>query len=352
MPATIRDIAEAVGVSKPAVSKVLHDSSSSIRVSKSRADEIRRVAAELGYVPNAMARQLRTSRTNNIGLYFYDLAGIGAGPLYTTYLLEGVCRVIFRKHYRLTLVAELNQKNALDSLSDGRLDGLIWCRVVRDSESLSLLDRSPIPVVALTVLPEDLASRREHHNDRAHFVHCDNQGGVMEAVNHLWSLGHRKMVFVCESRERETSDCVDRLEGFRLAMAEHGIDVRTQDILAWDWNLDEFPAWRAQHPEVTAAVCWTESCAGRLLEQCSAIGVQVPQDLSVIGFDSTNFCECTRPRLTAIRQPIVEMASYAAETLLNLIDGAEVAPAHPVFPCALDVRESTDRPKTFVTETS
>ncbi|HEY3781335.1 MAG TPA: LacI family DNA-binding transcriptional regulator [Fimbriimonadaceae bacterium] len=350
---TIREIAEAVGVSKPAVSKVLHNSSVSIRVSTKRAEEIRRVAAELGYVPNATARQLKGCKTNTVGVYFYDLAGIGAGPLYTTYLLEGVSRVIFRKHYRLALIAELDQMNALNSLSDGRLDGLIWCRMVRDADSLSLLDCSPIPVVALTILPDELAERRgPHKNDRAHFVHCDNQGGIKAAVEHLWSLGHRNIAFLHESTERDASDCVDRLEGYRSALLEHGVTSKEEDVLSWSWELDEFPTWHRDHPEVKAVICWTEACAGRLIQQCAAAGVNVPRDLSVIGFDSTNFCDSIRPRLTAVRQPIMEMASYAAQTLLKLIDGVSTPAIHPIFPCVLDVRESTDRPNISVRESS
>ena len=346
MPVTIKDIANAAGVSKPAVSKVLHDSSSSIRVSKATADLIQKIAKDLGYVPNANARNLRSSKTQTVGLYFDDLAGIAAGPLYTTYLLDGVCRVLFPKHYRVALVAELDSGDAVQSVSDGRLDGLIWCRMVRDNRTLKLLNASPIPVVALTVLQQNMQLSEGHvHPGNVHFVHCDNKGGMQRAVDHLWNLGHRKILFLSEQQERNASDCADRLEGFKVAMQSHGRPVDEEDVLAWSWNLDEFHGWWGSRPQHTAIVCWSEGCAGRLLHQCKAHSVRVPSELSVVGFDSTHFCDTTKPPLTAVRQPIVEMASYAANVLLDLFDGKTVDHLHPEFPCPLDVRKSTAIPR-------
>src|SRR5579862_7017967 len=104
-PATVKDIALAAGVSKAAVSKVLHNSSTSVRVSVDRAELIRRIAEEMGYVPNQNARSLRSSRSQTIGIYFEDLAGLASGPLYTVTLLDGVCQELFRRHYRVALLA-------------------------------------------------------------------------------------------------------------------------------------------------------------------------------------------------------------------------------------------------------
>jgi LacI family transcriptional regulator len=339
---TIKDIALAAGVSIPAVSKVLHDSSSSIRVSKERADIIRRIASEAGYVPNANARNLRSSKTQTIGLYFDDLAGIAAGPLYTTYLLDGVCRVLFPRHYRVALVAELEAGNALQSLADGRLDGLIWCRMVRDRRTLKLLNESRIPVVALTVPQDHLQTAPGN----VHFVRCDNRGGMQAAVDHLWDLGHRNLLFLCEAREQTASDCADRLDGFKLALKTHGVDVAEGDVQAWSWDLDEFHDWWRLKPKQTAVICWSERCAGRLLSQCTEHSIGIPSELSVVGFDSTHFCDATKPPLTAVKQPIIEMASYAAGVLLDLVDGKSVDSCHPVFDCPLDVRESTSAPQT------
>lgn len=337
--ATVKDIAAAAGVSKAAVSKVLHNSSSSVRVSPERADLIKQIAAQMGYVPNANARILRSSKTQTIGLYFDDLAGIGAGPLYTTCLLDGVCQVIFRRHYRVALVAELDEVDAVRSLADGRMDGVIWCRMVRDARSLDVMKRSPIPVVVLGVPNAvELSS--------VHFVYCDNEQGIESAVDHLWDLGHRRILFLREAREESASDCEDRLQGFRTAMARRGRPVAEEDVASWSWDLDEFADWWAARPPHTAVIGWSERVAGRLLERCEELSIPVPGALSVVGFDSTRYCDATNPPLTAVRQPITEMASYATRTLLDLIDGKDVDPDHPQLPCPLDIRRSTGVPRT------
>lgn len=339
MPATVRDIAKAAGVSKAAVSKVLHDSSSSVRVSQDRAQIIREIAEQMGYVPNQTARSLKSNRSHTIGIYFEDLAGIAAGPLYTMHLLDGVCKEVFRRHYRVALIAELDETGTRNALRDGRLDGVIWCRLVRDRRTLELLHNCPIPIVTLT----EPASAISGPNLVS--VRCDNTGGIEGAVDHLWNLDHRRILFLNEAREADASDCVDRLQGFRDAMARRGVSVGEEDVMSWSWDLDEFAEWWQSRPPHTAVIAWSERCAGRLLEQCREHRVRVPSELSVIGFDSTQYAEQTRPRLTCVRQPITEMASLAARSIIQLIEGKELETHSFILPCPLDIRKSTARPK-------
>lgn len=333
MPVTVKDIALAAGVSKAAVSKVLHNASTSVRVSEERARQIRQLAKEMGYVPNANARILRQSRTNTIGVYFENLAGIAAGPLYTMHLLDGICKEVFKRHYRVALLAEMDDTGTYHSLADGRLDGVIWSKVVRDERTQRVIEECPIPIVTL--------NRPPHETSNAMVVRCDSEGGIDAAVAHLFGLGHRRILFMYEATEGGNSDCVDRLEAFRKAMTVRELAVGEADIAAWTWELEEFPAWWAGRPPHTAVIAWSESCAGRLLRQCAAHGVHVPGDLSVIGFDSTQFCDTTKPNLTAVRQPISEMAELAARLLLDTLDGKKPEQRCYQLPCPLDIREST-----------
>jgi LacI family transcriptional regulator len=251
--------------------------------------------------------------------------------------LEGVCRVVFRNHYRVALVAELDPVNAVRSLSDGRLDGVIWCRLVRDDKAFEIMKRSPIPVVVLAVPPAvDLGC--------VHFVYCDNDGGMEGAVDHLWNLGHRRIMFLRESREENASDCQDRLEGLRTAMRKRGAELAEDDVVSWSWDLDELEGWWAGKPKHTAVIGWSERAAGRFLDRCLELSIRVPEELSVVGFDSTRYCYTTTPPLTSVRQPITELADYATRVLLDLIDGKAVDPNHPKMPCPLDIRASTGAP--------
>lgn len=334
MATTVRDIAELAGVSKAAVSKVLHNSSSSVRVSEARSEQIRKIASDLGYVPNQNARILRTQRTNTIGVYFENLRGISDGPLYTVNLLDGLCSELFKRHYRVTLLAELDGEDTDGSLGDGRLDGVIWCKLGRDDKCRRAIHTCPIPLVALNV-PD------WNEPTNAGIVRCDNRGGLEAAVAHLWDLGHRHILFLNEVNENNATECMDRRIGFQEAMATRGIEVTKEDFAEWEWDLPEFSDWWASQPPHTAVICWSERCAGQLLSICDQQSVDVPSQLSVIGFDSTQYCESTRPRLTAIRQPISEMASRAAQMLLSIIEGEKPSIQTHTFPCTLDIRDST-----------
>jgi len=331
MAVTLKEVAQAAGVSTAAVSKVLHGSGGSVRVSAEKATYIRQVARDLSYVPNALARSLRSSRTHTVGVLFENLSRVADGPLYTMHLLDGVGSELFKRHYRMTLLAELNHDDIPGSLADGRLDGVIWCKLVRDEAISRALRDAPIPIVAMNA----------PLNTETVFVTCDNVGGIEMGVEHLWNLGHRRILFAREREEANTPDGSDRLAAFRGAMAKRGAPALEEDIATWDWNLDMFAEWWASEPPHTAIIAWSERCAGRLLTQCALNEVSVPGQLSVLGFDSTLYCESTRPRLTAIRQPISEMASAATRLLLDMLDGKDPDQTSHVFPCMLDVRDST-----------
>lgn len=329
-PVTLKDVAEAANVSTAAVSKVLHGAGPSIRVSPERAAYIRSVAEQLNYRVNALARNLRTSRTRTIGVLFENLKALSDGPLYTTNLLDGVASVLFKVGYRLTLLGEIDHSDMIGSLGDGQLEGVIWCKLARDSETHDLLRRTPIPIVAFN------AAMPESGSDTL-YVNCDNEGGMELAVGHLWDLGHRRIAFLHESEERNTPDCASRREGYEKAIAKRGGEGL---IVEWPWQLEGL----ADHLvtlQSTGVVCWTESIAGRLLNRLREAEIVVPTQISVVGFDSTQYCETTNPRLTAVRQPIREMAAYATESLLSLIAGQTPGQFSTVFPCSFDVRGST-----------
>jgi LacI family transcriptional regulator len=265
-----------------------------------------------------------------VGVLFENMKSFADGPLYTAYLLDGVASVVFRQGYRLTLLAEIDHNDVIGSLGDGQLDGVIWCKLARDEETVALIHKSPIPIVAFN------AAAPEEGTD-AIYVTCDNFGGLELAVDHLWKLGHRKIIFLYELDEVHTPDCVDRREAYQKAIAARGGDER---VVECSWFLDGLVD-QLRLSDCTAIICWTESLAGRLLDKLHAAHIDVPGKISVIGFDSTQFCETTSPRLTAIRQPIKEMAAFAAQALLNLISHEGSDSHSTVFPCTLDVRNST-----------
>ncbi len=338
MAVTLKEVALAAGVSVAAVSKVLHGRGSNVRVSPERAVVIKEIATTLQYRPNALARNLRSSRTHTIGLIFEGLYGIASGPLYYMHLLDGIGTEIFRRHYRLTILPELAHDDVLNALGDGQLDGVIWCKLARDERTMSLIHDCPVPIVALNAPAPNTPGD-------AVFVSCDNEGGIELAVEHLWSQGHRKILFLREHKQEDIPDQMARHAGFVQAIERRGVVVEPEDVATWHWEMTDTKAWWDTKPPHTAIIAWSERAAGKLLERFEKAGIRCPDDLSVIGFDSTQYCETTTPRMTAISQPISEMATHASRILLSLVAGERPELFSYVFPCGLDVRDSTGRPR-------
>jgi LacI family transcriptional regulator len=213
MGVTIKEVARVAGVSSASVSCVLHGRGTNIRVSKARADEIRRVAKELCYVPNALARGLRVSRTNTIGLLFENFGGFAVGPQYIVELLDGVAGTIFPRHFRLTILSELNHDDVIGSLGDGHLDGVIWCKMAREERVLEQIRSCPIPIVAMSAAAPSTTP----------FVACDNRQGIELALDHLFELGHENVLFVHEVEEDDAPDCMDRRKAFCSGAAKRGM---------------------------------------------------------------------------------------------------------------------------------
>lgn len=329
--ATIRDVASAAGVSTAAVSKVLHGSRSTIRVGETRAGEIRAAAERLNYVPNVVARNLRAGRTGDIGLVFEGFGGLADGPRYHALALDGIGEVLFARGFRFTVLPDMASEDAVASLSDGRLDGAIWCRLERERTTFRPGD-APIPIVALNAPHAFEAGARAS-------VLCDNEAGSRSVAEHLVALGHRRCVFVEQASPSQAPDTVVRLAAFRDALAELGAEPPV--VVRWDDRCSEFGTWRAAHPEITAYFGWSEGTAGEILSRAREVGISVPGTISVVGFDSTSYCDTTVPPLTAVRQPIREMAGQAATLLLQMIEGQTPASSSLLYDCPLDVRRST-----------
>jgi len=334
---TIREVAEAAGVSVASVSKVLHGRGKNVRVSEARAIEIREAAERLHYSPNALARSLRMSRTHSIGLIWVQMQRIADGPLYYVHLLDGVSTILFQQHYRLTVLPELPVHQPVRALSDGRLDGVIWCKMPDDPVLAEEFKHTPLKVVALNSPPPSVSGAYPS-------ITCDNEGGAALVVDHLVALGHKRILFALDVGWEGAPDAHARLKGFGEAMARHGLPFGTEDVVVWKVSAPPVAEWRAANPDYTAVFAWHEGIAGAILTAATRAGIDVPGDLSIVGFDSTLFCESTKPRLTAVRQPIREMAEAPARMLIDLIEERPLVTSSMTFPCSLDIRDSTAPP--------
>lgn len=331
---TMKQVAAHAGVSIAAVSKVLHGRGDNVRVSDATALTIRQSATELNYTPNLLARSLRMNRTHTVGLVFENFGEIAAGPLYYVHLLDGVASLLFKHRYRLTILSEVVANEVPYLLGGGQLDGLIWCKIPEDQCLLDMLHSCSTPVVALNS-PSPLV------DPTLPYICCDNEGGAALVAEHLAGLGHKKIAFAQEVGEENTPDALSRLKGFRTAMQELGLSFTDRDVVTWNRESYELADWHKTNPEYTAIFAWNERLGAEILKRANESNIPVPTRLSIVGFDSTQYCETTTPRMTAVRQPIHDMAATAAKTLLSMIEGEMPRDRCRLFSCELDVRDST-----------
>jgi len=332
---TMRDVAREAGVSVAAVSKVLSGKASSIRVSEATAQSVREIALRLGYRPNILARSLRTGQTRNIGLIFPNFSRMATGSRYMALMTDGVFMAAFEADYTVSVCPKLSNDTP-SSLADGRFDGVLWCKVLSVKESLDVLNASPIPIVALhTPAPE--------MRGRTSFVCCDNPTGLRLAVEHLHTLGHRHIAFAYEADDEAVIETQERIQSFHEAKLALGLDTK-DDLLGWAYHCGNAHEWWASHPRFTAIAFRSEQQAGTFIDQSSSMGIAIPEQLSVVGFDSTEYAESTNPKMTCVSQPIEEMAYRATKILIEKIEGKNKESQYEVFPCGFDIRESTAQP--------
>jgi LacI family transcriptional regulator len=295
---------------------------------------IREAAEKLRYQPNHLARNFRNKRTRTIGLAFEDFQRIGDTTGYFSQLLNGVMSATFAADYSLTICPKLIKDSLQGIVFDGRFDGVLWCVPDMSEATRTAIENSPVPIVVVHYPGDSL---------NVPTFCCDNAQGLRLGVEHLKMLGHTRIAFAVDycSRRSVEADC--RISCFINAMRDVGLDVGDGDVLLWDHDGADLENHLKNGPGHSAIICFSESHAVSLLRTAQRIGLSVPKDLSIIGFDSTAFCETTVPRLTAISQPVEQMAHDAAKHLLACIEGDVRAASYNFYPCGLDIRESTSR---------
>lgn len=337
----MRDVAEAAGVSAMAVSAVLHGTGRNVKVSESKAALIRKVARELRYQPNHLARSLRNRRTNTVGVVFQHFDRFSDENPYYPQLLNGIISALFPAGYTLALCPRLVEHSDEGAISDGRFDGVLWCRPDFTEQSVEGLRLSSTPVVMMHAPPGSAPG--------VPTFCADNDGALAAAVRHLVGLGHKRIGFVVDVMNENTAEGRARSTAFKSAVRNEGV---FGEVLVWETGAGQVEKYVRGTGPHSALIAFSDFLAGRVLSACRRFNIRVPHDLSVVGFDSSSFCETTSPKLTSMYQPVERMAHEATAHLLELIqsDRDSEAPASELesitslYECRLDVRESTAPP--------
>lgn len=326
---TIQDVAEKAGVAPITVSRVLNNSG---YVSARTRARVEAVADELNYVPNSLARSLRSNRTNILALLLGDIAN----PFWTT-MARGVEDVANRQGFSVILCntdeKESKQAEYLAVLLRKRVDGILLVPTAAAAEPVQMIQRQNIPVVVID---------RTITQVNVDAVRGDSFGGAYQLTQHLLALGHRHIAVL--TGPASVSTAVERVTGVAKALQEAGASLPKERIVFGEYSMASGYTMTAQvlSSRPTAIVATNNFIAigvGRYLREKA---IHVPHDISVVSFDDVPISWNCEPSLTVAVQPAYDLGRCATELLLKRINGAGIPTYEEiVLPVEMIIRQST-----------
>lgn len=337
---TLRDIADEVGVSVSAVSLVLNERGEG-RVRAEVATRIREVAQDMGYIPNLLAKGLKTRQSLTLGMISDRVASIP----FAGQMLAGA-QVAAAEDGFLLMVIDTAGDAGLEgpgvrALLQRNIEGLIVAAEFHREVQLPLVPQS-IPTVILDGRPPASATSVD-------WVVPDEAGGAYAATRHLIEAGHRRIAF-CNVSDRTFIARRLRRDGYERALSEAGITLDpTLVVEAVDPSA---AAGRAaagallqQSNRPTAVFCFSDQIAFGFYQVAQTMGLTLPRDLSIVGFDNQQFvADSLLPGLTTIQLPHREMGVWAAKQAIARNRATDLAASHRLMPCPLIQRSSVAPP--------
>ena len=330
-PATIRTVAERAGVSKSLVSLVLRGSPS---VSDGKRQAVQRAIDELGYRPNAIARQLTERRTKMVGVLLNDLRN----PWFID-CLDGLTSVLHEQGLRTLLADGRMERQTDDALLEGflelRVDGLVL---------VGTMSSSPTIVEAAAAVPTVVAASRDISVPRVDVIANDDTVGTRLAVNHLADLGHSRIAHLAGSLGVVAAL---RRRSYQDTMRERGL---SEHELIEPSDMTEEGGYRAAirllsrgDPPTAIFAVNDITCVGAM-SAAQELGLRVPHDVSLVGYDNTSLAQIRHLWLTSVDNASIEVGQRAARALLRRIENPAAEATEQLIRPTLQVRGSAGPP--------
>lgn len=309
MSATIKDIAKVAGVSHMTVSRALNGSDT---VTNETRDRVLKIAAELNYRPNLQARSLVMNRKYSIGVVFSTLSSATA-PSFMQACLNGIYQTL-AKDYNL-VVKDLER--GLEHFNLSRVDGVIFVSQQESDDSFidfALAQGTKLVVINRRVERESLIN-----------VTADEVGGAASAVKFLIEHNYRRIALINGPAKIQSS--IDRQQGYQQALLDSNISIVADLIKDGKFSIQGgYDAMKVilhesrdgQIPD--AVFCSNDEMAFGALKAINEVGLNVPNEIAIIGFNDSDICQFTTPALSTVKKPIEEMARFGAEALFALIN--------------------------------
>lgn len=335
---TISEIARRAGVSKTAVSFAFNYPE---RLSEDTLRHILAVADEVGYAPDPVASNLKTRRTGCVGILVPQPIPIMTRNPYLLTFIEGVGEVCHESGMSLMLVPPL-KGNLRRAIVRAAVDGFLTLGLETFRGTMVVLQQRGVPFVMVDSDPTpDIPC-----------VNIDDEAGAYAAMSYALERGHREIaVFGIRSGHhgdyhKYAGTLQRRITGYARALAEHGLSLDAPGIQLHECECDAAGGYEGLHAlwqarwRPTAIVSMADVIAIGVMQAARELGLRVPDDLSLIGYDDIEASRLTCPALTTIRQPAVEKGRIAAQLLLQRIEERSLAAEHVVLPVELVERES------------
>lgn len=313
---TIKQIAKICNVSTATVSKALNDYDD---ISQATKDRILKTAKDLGYLPNSAAKSMKTDKTFNIGVLYQDEANSGLTHEYFSHILEAFKLEVEKHGYDLTFINKNNsnfrQMTYLEHCRYRNFDGVMIACINFDDPEVEELINSSIPLVTI-----------DHVSENTNAVVSNNYQGIKDLIEYAYALGHRKIAYIYGDKASDVTTV--RLNSFKETLAKLGVHVPKHFLRASKY-LDSDAAAQITKELLsleTKPSCILYSDDYSALGGISAIremGLSIPNDISVAGYDGLSLSRVVSPTLTTVKQDVETMGSLAGEILLASIKNEE-----------------------------
>ena len=331
---TINDVARLASISKRTVSRVLNGSA---KVNETTRKEIERIIKELNYKPSPQARGLANRRSYMIGLLYDD-----PNWLFVEASQRGILDVSINAGYELMV-------HPCEYMSDNLIGSIVHFVTRSNVDGVVILP----PLSANVPLIEELRKQNYPYvrlaakmlDDTGHIMVSEDRAAMHELADHLASLGHHNIAFIGGPKDRIAGE--ERLEGFRVALATHNFDLKSNYIVTGDFTFESgIECGRKlllEKPRPTAIFAANDEMAVGVLHAAHQLGIKIPQQLSVAGYDDSQLASRCIPLLTTFQRQDSKLAAMAARKLISQISGqpADSEQLETVMRPRLIIREST-----------
>lgn len=332
---TLQDVARRAGVSTATVSKVLSNTPYFTEETRRRVME---AVEELGYRPNLAARALSSGKTHIIAVVFpYVYEMMFTDPLVLS-ILQGVEAACYEHGYNMLLsTPRLTAGAATDEhyqqlVESGYIEGMI------------AIDNVPLASVLQPALEKGIPGVTLGYHNSPYYVRSDDFSGGQQLMQHLLDLGHRQIGLVTVPEDSHFS-IRERLRGLRDSAVRAGLDFDLLPRQYGDFSIssgsEALTHLLAAQPELSAIICLNDRMAMGAIQQARVLGRQIPDDLTIVGYDNIPTAASFSPPLTTIDQQAPELGRTAAQMLFQVLDKKTPEPIH--MPTQLIVRQSSAR---------